>query len=87
MPKKIDKDRYVSRFARTMVEAGVTPNEALSEFEERILSGDMTYERITDEKAKLTAEEKIKRRGFLKSLEDWDEMILWQGRRFRLAGF
>lgn len=76
IPRKIDKDRYVSRFARTMVEAGVTPNEALSEFEERILSGDMTYERITDEKAKLTAEEKIKRRGFLKSLEDWDEMIL-----------
>lgn len=76
VPRKIDKDRYVSRFARTMVEAGVTPNEALSEFEERILSGDMTYERITDEKAKLTAEEKIKRRGFLKSLEDWDEMIL-----------
>lgn len=76
IPRKIDKDRYVSRFARTMVEAGVTPNEALSEFEERILSGDMTYERITDEKAKNYAEEKIKRRGFLKSLEDWDEMIL-----------
>lgn len=76
VPRKIDKDRYVSRFARTMVEAGVTPNEALSEFEERILSGDMTYERITDEKAKNYAEEKIKRRGFLKSLEDWDEMIL-----------
>ncbi len=76
VPRKIDKDRYVSRFARTMVEAGVTPNEALSEFEERILSGDMTYERITDEEAKNYAEEKIKRRGFLKSLEDWDEMIL-----------
>ena len=76
VPRKIDKDRYVSRFARTMVEAGVTPNEALSEFEERILSGDMTYERITDVKAKNYAEEKIKRSGFLKSLEDWDEMIL-----------
>lgn len=75
MPKRIDDDRYVSRFARTMAEAGVTPDESLSEFERDILDGKMTYERITDEEAKKSATDKIMRRGFMQALDDWNEMI------------
>ncbi len=76
MPKRIDDNRYVSRFARTMAEAGVTPDESLSEFERDILDGKMTYERITDEEAKKSATDKILRRGFMQILDDWNEMIL-----------
>ena len=76
MPKRIDDNRYVSRFARTMAEAGVTPDESLSEFERNILDGKMTYERITDEEAKKSAADKIMRRGFMQALDDWNEMIL-----------
>ncbi len=76
MPKRIDDNRYVSRFARTMAEAGVTPDESLSEFERNILDGKMTYERITDEEAKKSATDKIMRRGFMQALDDWNEMIL-----------
>ena len=76
MPKRIDDNRYVSRFARTMSEAGVTPDESLSEFERNILDGKMTYERITDEEAKKSATDKIMRRGFMQALDDWNEMIL-----------
>lgn len=75
MPKRIDDNRYVSRFARTMAEAGVTPDESLSEFERDILDGKMTYERITDEEAKKSATDKIMRRGFMQALDDWNEMI------------
>ena len=75
IPKRIDDNRYVSRFARTMAEAGVTPDESLSEFERDILDGKMTYERITDEEAKKSATDKITRRGFMQALDDWNEMI------------
>lgn len=75
IPKRIDDNRYVSRFARTMAEAGVTPDEGLSEFERDILDGKMTYERITDEEAKKSATDKIMRRGFMQTLDDWNEMI------------
>ena len=75
MPKRIDDNRYVSRFARTMAEAGVTPDESLSEFERDILDGKMTYERITDEEAKKSATDKIMRRGFMQALDGWNEMI------------
>ena len=58
-----------------MAEAGVTPDESLSEFERDILDGKMTYERITDEEAKKSATDKIMRRGFMQALDDWNEMI------------
>ena len=58
MPKKIAKDRPVSQFARTMMEAGVTPDEAVSEFERMILDGTMTHEIISNKSAKQRAKER-----------------------------
>ena len=58
VPKKIAKDRPVSQFARTMMEAGVTPDEAVSEFERMILDGTMTHEIISNKSAKQRAKER-----------------------------
>lgn len=46
VPKKISEDEPVSYFARTMMEAGVTPDDVLSEFEQAILDGEMSHEVI-----------------------------------------
>lgn len=75
MPRKVSDDRYVSRFARTMMEAGATPDAAISEFEERILDGTMTYERITDKQAKAEAEKNLKNMGFAEALKHWNNLI------------
>lgn len=75
VPKKISPKDYVSRFARTMLEAGATPDYAVSEFEKRILDGTMTYERITDEASKKQAERKIKQDGFADALSYWTHQI------------
>ncbi len=71
VPKKISEDEPVSYFARTMMEAGVTPDEALSEFEQAILDGTMSHEVITDKRALKYAQDTIKREGFDQALEDW----------------
>ena len=71
VPKKISKKDVVSRFARTMIEAGVTPDETVSEFEKAILDGTMTHEVITDKRAREKAVQLIKHLGFEDALERW----------------
>lgn len=71
VPKKISKTQPVSQFARTMMEAEVTPEFAMSEFEKRILDGTMTYEVVTNKSAKRKAESTIKEDGFKQALSDW----------------
>lgn len=75
VPKKISKKQYVSRFARTMLEAGVTPAEAVSEFEKRILDGTMTYERVTDKSAKAWVDRYLRGRSFSEALKYWNNLI------------
>lgn len=72
VPKKISETRYVSRFARTMMEAGVTPDDEISEFEERILNGTLTHEPITNDAARESAVEKIKYLGFKDAMKEWE---------------
>ncbi len=55
VPNQISERKYVSGFARTMLEAGVTPDFAVSEFEKSILDGTMTHEVITDKAAAKSA--------------------------------
>ncbi len=71
VPKKITKDKLVSRFARTMLEAGVTPDTAVSEFEKRILDGTMTHEVVTNDDAREWAVNQIKYHGFEEALNTW----------------
>ena len=75
VPKKIAKDRPVSQFARTMMEAGVTPDETVSEFEKMILNGTMTHEVITNKSAQEHAEERINYLGYEDALKEWDSLV------------
>lgn len=71
VPKKISKTQPVSRFARTMMEAEVTPEFAMSEFEKLILDGTMVHEVITNDAARKKAEEDIRYDGFEDALTKW----------------
>lgn len=71
VPRKISKDRVVSRFARTMMEAGITPDENISDFEKAILSGKMTHEVITNKQAQNRARRQIEYLGFEEALQRW----------------
>lgn len=71
VPRKISKTQYVSQFARTAMEAGITPNSVMGEFEKRILDGTMTHERITNKKAARFAKQEIEDGGFSDTLDAW----------------
>ncbi|MBQ8637161.1 MAG: hypothetical protein IJ423_05740 [Clostridia bacterium] len=71
VPKKITKEKLVSQFARTMLEAGVTPDTAVSEFEKRVLDGTMTHEVITNDSARQWAINQIKYHGFEEAMNTW----------------
>lgn len=72
VPKKISDTQVVSQFARTMMEAGVTPDDTVSEFEKAILDGTMTHEVITNDMAQKYAEKKITDEGYKGALEEWN---------------
>ena len=74
-PKRISKTQYVSRFARTAMEADVTPDDVVSEFEKAILDGTMTHEVITDKRAMKQAVDRIKNKGFTNALDTWNALI------------
>ncbi len=71
VPQRISPEKVVSRFARTMLEAGVTPDWAVSEFEQAILDGDMTHEVITNKNAREWAIKQIEYHGFEGALNQW----------------
>ncbi|MFA7636847.1 MAG: hypothetical protein WCX81_03695, partial [Monoglobales bacterium] len=71
VPKKISNTKVVSRFARTMLEAGVTPDETVSTFEKAILNGDMAHEVITNKKSQSWARQQIEYLGFEEALNRW----------------
>ena len=72
VPRKISKDKVVSQFARTMLEAGVTPEENVSDFEKAIMNGEMTHEVITNKKAGEHARNRIEQVGFEEALKQWE---------------
>ena len=72
VPKKINEKDVVSLGARTMMEAGVTPDWAISEFEKAILDGTMTHEVITNKKAGAWAKKQIESLGFAEALNSWN---------------
>lgn len=75
IPKRIDEKRVVSKFARTMMEAGVTPDFVVGEFEKSVLNGTMTHIVITNKFAEKYAEEKIKYNGYADALSEWDILV------------
>lgn len=71
VPKKISDRKVVSRFARTMLETGITPDDSVSEFEKLILDGTMTHEVITNKKASDWAKQQIEYLGFEEAVNRW----------------
>lgn len=75
VPKKISDNKYVSRTARSAIEAGITPAEFVPELQKEILDGKFTYERFPDEKAEAKAKETIEYHGFEGALEHWEFLM------------
>lgn len=74
-PKKSADGRLVSRFARTMMEAGVTPDMAVSEFERQVAQGAMSHEVVTDKKALGYAQRVMREEGFDGALKLWESIV------------
>ena len=75
VPRKISKKDVVSQTARTLLEAGITPDEMVSEFEKAIVNGDMTHEVIHNKKAHGKAIANIKKLGFEGALKHWNDLM------------
>jgi hypothetical protein len=75
IPKQTGKDKYISKFARTALEAAATPDDGLSYFEEALRDGKMAHMRLTDAAASKFAKGKIEESGFDGALEYWDAAI------------
>ena len=58
-----------------MMEAGVTPEEILSDVKDRILKGDFAHEVFTDAQAKAYAEDYIDRYGIKESVRNWRSRV------------
>ena len=78
--KKDAKGKFVSRFARTMMEAGITPDSAISEFEKEIAEGRMSYEVITDKSAQGFSSKIIEYNGYEDSVKQWEAVVNGRGR-------
>ena len=75
VPLKRAKDEPVSQFARTALEAGITPVEVVDDFQREIMFGKMAHEVITDKKAEEDALAKIKNLGFAGAVNNWNELF------------
>ena len=71
VPQRTEKNRHVSQTIRTVLEAEVTPDEAVPTIQELITQGDFSYERITDKAALAEADKTIRYKGFETAMADW----------------
>lgn len=71
VPKKTDDRRKVSQIVRTILEAKVTPDEALPTIKEMVVSGDFSYDVYTDKQAIKDAGDYIGEHGFQETANDW----------------
>jgi hypothetical protein len=75
VPRKRSSNEPISWFARTALEAGITPNEVVDDFQREIMFGKMAHEVITDKKAEEDAIAKIKNLGFEGAVNNWNELF------------
>ncbi|MEG0178185.1 MAG: hypothetical protein RR654_01405, partial [Oscillospiraceae bacterium] len=75
LPKRTAKDRYVSKYARTMAEAGVTNEPTVDLIKKDLAAGRLSHEVITDKKAMENAENIIREDGFKGALKTWTDVI------------
>ncbi|MEG0764364.1 MAG: hypothetical protein RR424_11140, partial [Oscillospiraceae bacterium] len=75
LPKRTAKDQYVSKYARTMAEAGVTNEPTVDLIKKDLAAGRLSHEVITDKKAMENAENIIREDGFKGALKTWTDVI------------
>lgn len=71
VPKKTAKRKYTSKFARSLMEAGIMPDDSVDEFKELVIKHKMSHIPITDEAAKAYANAKIDELGFDGAFAYW----------------
>lgn len=71
LPRRTEKDKYVSRTIRTVLEAKTTPDVMIPTLENMVANGNFSYERYTDKQAVSDAESRIKAQGWQKTLNQW----------------
>ena len=75
VPQKRSKNEPISLFARTALEAGITPDAVVDDFQREVMYGKMAHEVITDKKAEQEAIKKIEKLGFEGAINNWDVLV------------
>lgn len=75
VPKKTADGKKVSQTVRTILEAEVTPDEALPSIEDMVVKGDFSYDVYTDKKAVHDAEAYLKEHGWEDSMREWFDSV------------
>lgn len=73
--RKTSKKKIVSQTVRTILEAEVTPDEALPTIEEMVLDDKFSYERFSDKRAIEEADAVIRDKGYATALAEWIKQV------------
>lgn len=79
VPKSTDGEDRVSLFARTAMEAGATPDEAIERFEQEVANGTFSHDVRKDKDSVNKARQTITEKGFDGAMEQWADVT--SGRR------
>lgn len=79
VPKSTDGDDRVSLFARTAMEAGATPDEAIERFEQEVANGTFSHDVRKDKESVNKARKTITEKGFNGAMDQWADVT--SGRR------
>lgn len=79
VPKSTDGDDRVSLFARTAMEAGATPDEAIERFEQEVANGTFSHDVRKDKESVNKARKTITEKGFNGAMGQWADVT--SGRR------
>ncbi len=75
VPKNSADGKKVSQTVRTILEAKVTPDEAIPTIEKMVEDGVFSYDAYTDKQAIEEAEAYLKENGWVDSLKDWFDSV------------
>lgn len=75
VPAQTAEDKKVSQTVRTILEAEVTPDEAVPTIEKMVEDGVFSYDVYTDQEAIENGEDYIKEHGWEQSLVDWFDAV------------
>lgn len=79
VPISTDGDDRVSLFARTAMEAGATPDEAIERFEQEVANGTFSHDVRKDKESVNKARKTITEKGFNGAMDQWADVT--SGRR------